>query len=95
MDEESVRMSRYYIVEGREDVVDTSASRLAIDREMCKRTETGATHVVTGIKWGFNAFMTFELETKDQTTKQEIGGSLRIMVKSIPGLAIEGSASMT
>ena len=65
--EESVRVSRYYIVEGREDVIDTSASSSFIDKEMCKRTELGATHVVTGIKWGFNAFMKFELDTKNQT----------------------------
>ena len=58
--EESVRVSRYYIVEGREDEVDSAASSSALNREMCKRTENGATHVVTGIKWGFNAFMTFE-----------------------------------
>ena len=63
MYEESAQVSRYYIVEGREDFIDISASRLALDKEMCKKTELSATHVVTGIKWGFNAFMTFELAT--------------------------------
>ena len=35
----------------------------------------GATHVVTGIKYGFNAYMTFELEKNKDVKDQEIGGS--------------------
>ena len=36
----------------------------------------GATHVVTEIKTGFNAFLLFESKTTTQTTKKEMGGDL-------------------
>ena len=38
--------------------------------------------------------MTFEMNKKDEKSNSQIGGSLKVLVKSIPGLDIEGQASL-
>jgi len=55
------------------------------------------THVVSEIVYGLNAFMQFSINTRNQTDQKEIGGSLRVMINSIPGLKInaDGSVNMT
>jgi len=52
------------------------------------------THVVTQIEYGINANMVFRKTVKDTTQKQEIEGSLKIAIRSIPGLKIDGDASL-
>ena len=50
--------------------------------------------MVTSVRYGYNAFMTFEMNKKDEKSNSQIGGSLKVLVKSIPGLDIEGQASI-
>ena len=54
----------------------------------------GATHVVTEVKTGFNAFLLFESKTTTKTTKKEMGGTLKVLIKSIPSFQVEGQASL-
>merc|ERR1711971_68729 len=55
------------------------------------------THVVSEIVYGLNAFMQFSINTRNQTEKKEIGGSLRTMLNKIPQLKIDaqGNVNMT
>lgn len=53
-----------------------------------------ATHVVTGIQYGAQAFFVFEREVSEQENRQDIEGNLRVMIKKIPFLAIEGQGSL-
>ena len=59
-----------------------------------KLCDSKATHVVNKIKYGQNAYFFFKHSKKSSFEKQEVGGSLQVVVKSIPGFAIEGSASV-
>ena len=64
------------------------------DPDSCQ-TSLGATHVVTEIKYGFNAFLLFEYQKSESESKQEIGGSLRIVVDLMGGaLKAEGAAEL-
>ena len=57
--------------------------------------DTGATHVVTELKYGFNAFLIFEYKKSESETKQEVGGSLKIAVELLGGaIKAEGEASL-
>jgi hypothetical protein len=55
----------------------------------------GATHVVTELKYGFNAFLLFEVESSTSYSKQEIGGYLDVIIKKIPSVEISGTANLT
>jgi hypothetical protein len=44
---------------------------------------TGATHVVTGIKWGANAIASFEYTNDDNSDKEEISGDLKVVLEKI------------
>ena len=62
--------------------------------EICE-LDTGATHVVTELKYGFNAFLVFEYQKSESQTKQEVGGSLKIAVELLGGaIKAEGEASL-
>lgn len=63
-----------------------------INSEACA-PEVSATHVITEIQYGFNAFLTFEIRKTKTENKQEIAGSLKIVIKKIPSVSIEGSGS--
>ena len=52
--------------------------------------EVDATHVITEVQYGFNAFLTFDVRKTKTENKQEIAGSLKIVVKKIPKITIEG-----
>ena len=52
------------------------------------------THVVTEIEYGINANMVFRKTVENSTQRQEIAGSLSLAVQAIPGLSIEGEASV-
>ena len=47
---------------------------------------SSATHVISGIKYGADAFFTFEAETGTVKTKLETSGSLAKVLSAIPGL---------
>ncbi|XP_067312412.1 cytolytic toxin-alpha-like [Pseudorasbora parva] len=53
-----------------------------------------ATHVVTAVLYGGQAFMVFDRRFSEEENKQEIEGKLNIIVRMIPLISIEGQASV-
>ncbi|XP_041804289.1 uncharacterized protein LOC121614482 isoform X2 [Chelmon rostratus] len=53
-----------------------------------------ATHVVTGVLYGAQAFFVFDREVSERENHQDIEGNLKVMIKKIPCLAIEGEGSL-
>ncbi|XP_053186858.1 neoverrucotoxin subunit alpha-like [Scomber japonicus] len=53
-----------------------------------------ATHVVTGILYGAQAFFVFDREVSDKESHQDIQGNLKVMIKKIPLIKIEGEGSL-
>ncbi|XP_075034338.1 uncharacterized protein LOC142095288 [Mixophyes fleayi] len=53
-----------------------------------------ATHVVTGILYGAQAFFIFDCEVTSSEKKQDIQGNLQVMIKKIPLVSIEGSGDL-
>ncbi|XP_067284709.1 stonustoxin subunit alpha-like isoform X2 [Pseudorasbora parva] len=53
-----------------------------------------ATHVVTAVLYGAQAFMVFDRTVSEEENKQEIEGQLNIMVKKIPQFSIEGEGAV-
>ncbi|XP_075071613.1 stonustoxin subunit alpha-like [Mixophyes fleayi] len=53
-----------------------------------------ATHVVTGILYGAQAFFIFDREVSTSEKTQEIQGNLQVMIKKIPLVSIEGSGEL-
>ncbi|XP_050961134.1 verrucotoxin subunit beta [Labeo rohita] len=53
-----------------------------------------ATHVVTAVLYGAQAFLVFDRSFAEDENKQEIEGELDIMVKKIPGFSIEGKGAL-
>ncbi|KAL7845523.1 hypothetical protein AOLI_G00237150 [Acnodon oligacanthus] len=53
-----------------------------------------ATHVVTAVLYGGQAFMVFDKMISEKEDKQEIEGNLRVMVKKIPLFSIEGEGAL-
>ncbi|XP_053186855.1 cytolytic toxin-alpha-like [Scomber japonicus] len=53
-----------------------------------------ATHVVTGILYGAQAFFVFDREVSDEESHQDIQGNMKVMIKKIPCLSIEGEGSL-
>uniref|UniRef100_A0A673AF98 Stonustoxin subunit beta-like n=1 Tax=Sphaeramia orbicularis TaxID=375764 RepID=A0A673AF98_9TELE len=69
------------------------------DEAMSKRQDGSikkgyATHVVTGILYGANAFFVFDSQNVDTSSIQEIEGSMKAMVNLIPSFSIEAHASI-
>lgn len=56
--------------------------------------EGSATHVVTAILYGAQAFFVFDREVSSSENHQEIQGSLQATIKVIPMVSIEGQASL-
>ncbi|KAF4115104.1 stonustoxin subunit alpha-like [Onychostoma macrolepis] len=53
-----------------------------------------ATHVVTAVLYGAQAFMVFDRSFAEDENKQDIEGELNVMVKKIPGFSIEGKGAL-
>ncbi|XP_055043001.2 cytolytic toxin-alpha-like [Misgurnus anguillicaudatus] len=53
-----------------------------------------ATHVVTAVLYGAQAFMVFDRTFSDDDNKQKIEGELNVMVKKIPSFSIEGQGKV-
>nr|XP_046234046.1 neoverrucotoxin subunit alpha-like [Scatophagus argus] len=49
-----------------------------------------ATHVVTGILYGANAFFVFDSEKLEDSSVQDIQGSMEAVIRKIPSFSIEG-----
>ncbi|XP_016117992.1 uncharacterized protein [Sinocyclocheilus grahami] len=56
--------------------------------------EGSATHVVTALLYGAQAFFIFDREVSSNENHQEIQGDLHATIKKIPSLSIEGQASL-
>ncbi|XP_060754280.1 verrucotoxin subunit beta-like [Neoarius graeffei] len=53
-----------------------------------------ATHVVTAVLYGAQAFMVFDYTAAENESKQAVEGNLYAVVKKIPTISIEGDASL-
>ncbi|XP_037837833.1 uncharacterized protein LOC108228238 [Kryptolebias marmoratus] len=53
-----------------------------------------ATHVVTGILYGAQAFFVFDKEVSENEQHQDIQGNMKVMIKKIPLISIEGEGSL-
>ncbi|KAM9454711.1 cytolytic toxin-alpha-like [Clarias gariepinus] len=53
-----------------------------------------ATHVVTAVLYGAQAFIVFDYASAEHESKQDIEGNLHAVVKKIPKISIEGEASL-
>uniref|UniRef100_A0A8C9YTJ1 B30.2/SPRY domain-containing protein n=1 Tax=Sander lucioperca TaxID=283035 RepID=A0A8C9YTJ1_SANLU len=56
--------------------------------------KSSATHVVTGILYGANAFFVFDSEKLDTSSVQDIQGRMYALIKKIPSFNIEGEAKL-
>ncbi|XP_053197840.1 stonustoxin subunit beta-like [Scomber japonicus] len=56
--------------------------------------KSSATHVVTGITYGANAFFVFDSEKLDASSVQEIQGSMEAVIKKIPSFDIQGKVDI-
>ncbi|XP_067432595.1 stonustoxin subunit beta-like [Thunnus thynnus] len=62
-----------------------------MDMQQTDLIEKGlATHVVTGIQYGANAFFVFDSEKLDASSVQNIQGSMEAVIKKIPSFNIDG-----
>ncbi|XP_045897293.1 cytolytic toxin-alpha-like, partial [Micropterus dolomieu] len=53
-----------------------------------------ATHVVTGILYGAQAFFVFDREVSEKEHHRDIEGNLKMMIKKIPSVSIEGKGAL-
>uniref|UniRef100_A0A3Q3LE06 Fibronectin type-III domain-containing protein n=1 Tax=Labrus bergylta TaxID=56723 RepID=A0A3Q3LE06_9LABR len=59
-----------------------------------KFRELIATHVVTAILYGAQAFFVFDREVSQKEEQQDIEGNLKMVINKIPSLSIEGDGSL-
>ncbi|CAK6978736.1 neoverrucotoxin subunit beta-like, partial [Scomber scombrus] len=73
-----------------------SKTKLAILDEQQKNVieKSSATHVVTGILYGANAFFVFDSEKLDASSVQEVQGHMEAVIKKIPSFDIEGKVEI-
>ncbi|XP_030218531.1 neoverrucotoxin subunit alpha-like isoform X1 [Gadus morhua] len=57
-------------------------------------TSGQATHVVTGILYGAQAFFVFDQEVSENEHVQDIEGNLKVKINNIPGITIDGEGSL-
>ncbi|XP_029601113.1 stonustoxin subunit beta [Salmo trutta] len=53
-----------------------------------------ATHVVTGILYGANAFFVFDREVSSDEDRQDIEGNLKVMFNIVPGVSFGGESDL-
>ncbi|XP_034052949.1 stonustoxin subunit alpha-like [Gymnodraco acuticeps] len=72
-----------------------SIDHVTLDTKQMEVIEKGlATHVVTGILYGANAFFVFDSEKLEASEVKKIEGSMEAVIKKIPTLNIEGSVGI-
>ncbi|KAK9960215.1 hypothetical protein ABG768_010290 [Culter alburnus] len=87
------RVTMYYSDTSRfEQLTMTQLGKITYPQVFDQKT---ATHVVTAVLYGAQAFMVFDLMSSEDESKQEIEGKLNVMIKKIPGFSIEGAGSVT
>uniref|UniRef100_A0A672G0F5 Stonustoxin subunit alpha-like n=1 Tax=Salarias fasciatus TaxID=181472 RepID=A0A672G0F5_SALFA len=67
-------------------------THLSADQSLIERSS--ATHVVTGILYGANAFFVFDSQKVDSSHVQELSGSMQAVIKKIPTFNVEGQAQI-
>ncbi|XP_047464975.1 neoverrucotoxin subunit alpha-like [Mugil cephalus] len=73
----------------------TKFKKLSISCDDAQKMQTklsgcSATHVVTGILYGANAFFVFDSEKLDASNVQEVQGEMQATIKKIPKVEVEG-----
>ncbi|XP_030264996.1 uncharacterized protein LOC115576604 isoform X1 [Sparus aurata] len=53
-----------------------------------------ATHVVTAVLYGAQAFFVFDREASEKEDHQDVEGNLKVMIEKIPCLAVKGEGSL-
>ncbi|KAK5850409.1 hypothetical protein PBY51_001292 [Eleginops maclovinus] len=72
-----------------------SVHNVTLDAQQIEVIEKGlATHVVTGILYGANAFFVFDSEKLEANQVQDIQGSMQAVIKKIPGFDVEGKVDI-
>ncbi|XP_067224348.1 cytolytic toxin-alpha-like [Chanodichthys erythropterus] len=86
------RVTMYYSVTSKfEQLTMTQLGKITYPQVFEQKT---ATHVVTAVLYGAQAFMVFDLMSSEDESKQDIEGKLNVMVKKIPEFSIEGAGSV-
>ncbi|KAG1935903.1 stonustoxin subunit beta [Pimephales promelas] len=86
------RVTMYYSDTSRFDQLTmTQLSHITYPQVFDQKT---ATHVVTAVLYGAQAFLVFDQMSAEDESKQDIEGNLNVMVKKIPGFTIEGEGSV-
>ena len=88
-DDDWVRMTLRYHRIATQDIVVSGSSNISVT--MC---QSDATHVITEIKTGFNAYMLFESKSSVNTTNKQIAGKLKVLMQSMPSFKVEAEASV-
>ena len=53
-----------------------------------------ATHVVTGVLYGAEAFFIFDRHVTESENYRDIHGHLKVLIRALPGLNVEGTANV-
>ncbi|XDV36624.1 hypothetical protein PO909_006370, partial [Leuciscus waleckii] len=86
------RVTMYYSERTRfEQLTMTHLGKITYPQVFDQKT---ATHVVTAVLYGVQAFMVFDRTFSEEEEKQEIKGELNVMVKKIPQFSIEGQGAV-
>uniref|UniRef100_A0A671M3F2 Uncharacterized protein n=1 Tax=Sinocyclocheilus anshuiensis TaxID=1608454 RepID=A0A671M3F2_9TELE len=86
------RVTMYYSETSRFDQLTmTQLGKITYPQVFDQKT---ATHVVTAVLYGAQAFMVFDQMSSKDEKKQEIEGRLHVMVRKLPGFSIEGEGSV-
>uniref|UniRef100_A0A673FP04 Uncharacterized protein n=1 Tax=Sinocyclocheilus rhinocerous TaxID=307959 RepID=A0A673FP04_9TELE len=86
------RVTMYYSETSRfEQLTMTQLGKITYPQVFDQKT---ATHVVTAVLYGVQAFMVFDQTFSEEENKQEIKGELNVMVKKISAFSIEGRGAV-
>ncbi|ROL18766.1 Neoverrucotoxin subunit beta [Anabarilius grahami] len=86
------RITMHYSVTSKfEQLTMTQLGKITYPQVFDQKT---ATHVVTAVLYGAQAFMVFDLMSSEGESKQKIEGKLNVMIKNIPEFSIEGEGSV-
>uniref|UniRef100_A0A8C6TXQ3 SNTX thioredoxin-like domain-containing protein n=1 Tax=Neogobius melanostomus TaxID=47308 RepID=A0A8C6TXQ3_9GOBI len=77
----------------------THFEQLSLTAEVCEKIKSSeiiekglATHVVTGIEYGANAFFVFDSQKVESSNIQTVKGQMEVTIKKIPTVEISGEA---
>ena len=63
------------------------------DKTLCERKDI--THIVTGIRYGMAAVFDFKKIVQSSESKEDIEESLKVGIRSIPSMKIEGETNVS